>query len=545
MRLLLTIIWAALAALLCWRAYEVNAPAIERDILTRTTEAVEQLNADAQVLVDGRFVTVRGPEPSEAAKQRTLAAADNVWGALGPTDGLWVPQVTRAVEFFTAEKRLDGSLVLSGSTPSKEAKTAIEAAARDFFSGQIDNQLVVSGSGDPSTLQGVEDAFKSLASLDLGTLVALPDRLRLSGTTSNQMAADAASSLETNSPNLWQVFVKGPAPIPPSAPARLGVSKTPDGALIASGDVPSSDARAALLEALKADDPNRAIIDRLTVREEGLGDGWTNRALAGARVLTGLDWGNLSLEGAKSYLTGMAPQDKIGSLTADLGSGFEARVEPRPDDPDAARIAQLEEQAAALGTELDAAKKRETDLEGQIGSVAAELDAARKRIEELMAQVSAQPAPAPTPPPAAAAAAPVPAPASPPVTPNDALARCNAAIGDILNEVSINFETAKATITHEGLEVLGRVVEAAGPCLGNPALRVTIGGHTDSQGQEAKNLALSQDRAEAVKAVLVRRGVAEADITAIGFGESMPIADNSTADGRAKNRRITLEWTLR
>ena len=65
-----------------------------------------------------------------------------------------------------------------------------------------------------------------------------------------------------------------------------------------------------------------------------------------------------------------------------------------------------------------------------------------------------------------------------------------------------------------------------------------VGGHTDSQGREIMNLALSQSRAEAVVNALLARRVLTSNLTAKGYGETQPIADNSTEDGRNANRRI-------
>jgi outer membrane protein OmpA-like peptidoglycan-associated protein len=70
--------------------------------------------------------------------------------------------------------------------------------------------------------------------------------------------------------------------------------------------------------------------------------------------------------------------------------------------------------------------------------------------------------------------------------------------------------------------------------------RVQIQGHTDSTGDAAYNQKLSERRANAVKTALVARGVQETQVFVTGFGKTKPIADNSTADGRAKNRRVEL-----
>lgn len=70
--------------------------------------------------------------------------------------------------------------------------------------------------------------------------------------------------------------------------------------------------------------------------------------------------------------------------------------------------------------------------------------------------------------------------------------------------------------------------------------RVRIEGHTDASGDAKYNQSLSERRAAAVKAVLVSRGVQEHQITVVGLGETKPVSDNASADGRAKNRRVEL-----
>lgn len=75
----------------------------------------------------------------------------------------------------------------------------------------------------------------------------------------------------------------------------------------------------------------------------------------------------------------------------------------------------------------------------------------------------------------------------------------------------------------------------------NPNVRVRIEGYTDEQASEAHNLELSQERAEAVKRILVGFGVAADRLDPVGLGEADPIASNDTAEGRALNRRVELD----
>ena len=73
-----------------------------------------------------------------------------------------------------------------------------------------------------------------------------------------------------------------------------------------------------------------------------------------------------------------------------------------------------------------------------------------------------------------------------------------------------------------------------------PQAQVEVAGHTDDTGDEAYNQDLSQRRAEAVRQYLITQGVDESRLTAVGYGEAQPVADNSTAQGRAENRRVEL-----
>ncbi|HUP90883.1 MAG TPA: OmpA family protein, partial [Solimonas sp.] len=73
-----------------------------------------------------------------------------------------------------------------------------------------------------------------------------------------------------------------------------------------------------------------------------------------------------------------------------------------------------------------------------------------------------------------------------------------------------------------------------------PDLKLEVGGHTDNVGQPAANQKLSEARAQAVQAALVAQGIAAARLSAKGYGDTRPVADNRSEDGRAKNRRVEL-----
>lgn len=99
----------------------------------------------------------------------------------------------------------------------------------------------------------------------------------------------------------------------------------------------------------------------------------------------------------------------------------------------------------------------------------------------------------------------------------------------------INFDIDKATIKPESMGTLNMIV---GVLKANPALKFEIDGHTDNTGAAQHNLELSQQRAEAVKTQLVSMGIDASRLTTKGFGDTKPISDNSTIEGKANNRRV-------
>ncbi len=102
----------------------------------------------------------------------------------------------------------------------------------------------------------------------------------------------------------------------------------------------------------------------------------------------------------------------------------------------------------------------------------------------------------------------------------------------------VNFETNSATLTADSRPALDKV---AADLKKYPRLKVELQGHTDNTGADQYNRALSQRRAESVRTYLLEQGVNATQLTATGYGESQPVADNTTAEGRAENRRVAMD----
>jgi outer membrane protein OmpA-like peptidoglycan-associated protein len=168
---------------------------------------------------------------------------------------------------------------------------------------------------------------------------------------------------------------------------------------------------------------------------------------------------------------------------------------------------------------------------------------------------ASEPAPAPAPTAAVASSPPPPpAPPAPPPAPRDTdgdgivdtIDKCpSTARGEKVDPVgcgynvrlNVLFETNSATLTGEYDAELDRVVAALNS---TPTLFAIVEGHSDSVGADAHNQALSERRAKSVADYLIENGVSDTRLQWKGYGESRPIADNTTAEGRAQNRRVVL-----
>lgn len=103
---------------------------------------------------------------------------------------------------------------------------------------------------------------------------------------------------------------------------------------------------------------------------------------------------------------------------------------------------------------------------------------------------------------------------------------------------NVHFDFAKATLRADSYAELDELLTYL---KNKTAIKIEIGGHTDNIGNDADNLKLSQQRADAIRNYLVKKGIQPARIVAKGYGASMPVADNATEAGRQLNRRTEVK----
>ena len=112
---------------------------------------------------------------------------------------------------------------------------------------------------------------------------------------------------------------------------------------------------------------------------------------------------------------------------------------------------------------------------------------------------------------------------------------CQQLFSDLLGKGTIRFESGRSVIDADSAGLLDRLIETALRC---PSANIEIAGHTDGDGEDAYNQALSEKRAQSVVDYLVKAGLPADRFAAVGYGSTQPIASNETDEGKAQNRRI-------
>lgn len=120
------------------------------------------------------------------------------------------------------------------------------------------------------------------------------------------------------------------------------------------------------------------------------------------------------------------------------------------------------------------------------------------------------------------------------ITSNDILTALNA---DGHIALYINFETGKSDIKPESQKIIDQLVEMLKT---NPTIKISVEGHTDNVGNPQSNQTLSENRAKAVMNAIISKGIDKSRLSSKGWGQTNPISDNKTEDGKAKNRRVEI-----
>lgn len=447
---------------------------------------------------------------------------------------------------------MGNQVVMSGYVPSASVRDALFQKAKSLFPRHAVVDRVEVGEGAP-------EGFASAAAASLEQLNQLKDgratlagkAFTLKGRAQDQARANAVErsfAAAIPAPLSATSAITYPPPPPPPAPAAPEPAPAPpapvaaapapapviapgpyittasiaDGELELTGSVPSEDARIAVAAAVRERFPDVSIKDSLDVRS-GAAEGWQGCLLAGLRGLGQLTQGSLTLSGLSLSVMGSTDDDRIaeavpgeirGVSTSDCLTVVNVESTGRV-QAEAKRLAEAE---ARLAAEEEAKRKAEEEAriaaEADARRKAAEDEARRKAEEEARAKAAAE---------ERRAAA------------RTEAARCEQLLSDAAGAGVINFQRASADLDGRSKPTLDRLAKIMNDC---PSFRVSIEGHTDSEGIPERNNPLSERRAQAVLTYLSEAGVDASRLSAVGYGAERPIADNATAEGRAKNRRI-------
>lgn len=438
--------------------------------------------------------------------------------ALGAPQGLVLARAEIAaprVDSYAWSVRKDqsGAITLEGFVPDPTLETSLLAAVGPSAVADL-----TYASGEPTDFTtSAQTAIELLPHLEEGAVVFDSHGWTVTGTaisSEGKAAIEALYASRQLAAAGWSMAVVTPKPAPePAATVEappvvdpgyaFSASRLDDGTAQLVGQVPAEPA-ARYFGAITGGD-----IAQVTVAP-GAPESFLPSAETGLRALLLLDTGELSFAAGKWSLEGIAPD---ATTSAAVAAALAA-------DPG----------AATWTTAIEIAPQSEP-------APAPEPKSEPVTEPEPVPQPEPEPEPEPAPEPEPRLDAPasaLPAPAEPV---SSDIATCAAPVAYFSARNAIFFQSGSASISAESTRPLDELAIDLAAC---PTAIVHIEGHTDSDGDEAQNLALSVARAEAVVNALIARGVAPGRLYAVGYGETMPIASNDTAQGKRINRRIVV-----
>lgn len=552
----------------------------------------------AEVSVDGLLVSLDGTAPDEANRFRAASAAASIVDAERVIDNMSVqePDDLVAPDFSIEFLRNDDEISFFGLIPQQVDRDAIRAAvAAAAPDATVSDLLQTADFPTPDGWQlAVDFAIQSLADLPRSKISAAPNAVSITAITNSR--ADRASTeanLNVAAPGAIALSLNISAPRPVISPYTLRVISDDQGLRFDACTADTADARDAILATATA-----AGLRGQANCSIGLGapsSQWSGAVILALESLVQLDAGSITFSDADVTLVAAAgtPADMFDRVVGELESGLPDAfslhaVLAQPDTdgedaipefaatraedgvvelfgrlPDPLTRTTVESYAKSrfgvdnlkLATRLDGTlpdgwpvrvlaglealselatgkvvvRPDFVEITGGSGNSDAQADIARLLSEKLgegenfgieVAYVEALD----------------------PLAGIPTSEECVAMINAVLREMpKITFAPSSSDIEPAGLETVTQIAEVLRDC---KTTRFEIAAHSDSQGRESMNLSLSQARADAVLNAIMAERVLTSNLTAKGYGEAEPIADNDTEEGREANRRIEFRAIL-
>jgi outer membrane protein OmpA-like peptidoglycan-associated protein len=436
---------------------------------------------DAVLTLSGTAETEAKAEAARNELRQGVAPAFKVTAHIGARE----PVATQIDPYVTTAVLEGNALAISGYVPSESAQQALnEFAKQRLPAATIRNEAQI-GTGQPAGwLKCIEVGLDALARLGAGRASLTGRRLEISGSTqagelagtlADRIRASVGDACETDARIALQPEEK---PAPKSEP-KLRWSAAHDGDdIILSGEVAGPEARADLLARAQTLFPRARLVDKMTVTPEA-SEQWTGTAREGLALLAQLRRGQADLVEQELTITGEAD---------------------KPEAQEAIR--------KVLADKLPKAYRGQ-DTTFVRAAPAARIDHTTSSIETKPAPETAQR--------------------------NTEANACQELLRSVAKKGVIEFDRGTAELESESIPTLEQLAEVASKC---PAVRFEVAGHADADGTPRNNQRLSERRAQSVVDFLIKSGVAEERMQAVGYGTTQPLAPNTTPENKAKNRRI-------
>ena len=556
-----TLIWLLGTAAICWHAASQFTPRVEDRILSRIQSVLTPLTSASTPVVasaHGRDATLTGRVVDKQQRARLLAAIEGIPGVRSVEDQLTLLEPLPASDKNdTGDSTRDSDV--SETTDEATTLTVIDSSSSESSSESVD-QLTENSSTDDIAVgndnsDNTDNLASGVASLTTEPVDPKPNTDLLTDTdsafqTGSDIKSDA-DSIEEPSPQELETTVtkdtklavaniesndqtslsetESTSLLPPSLDFNIE-GKT----LAVSGKLSNNDDIAPLIRTAMVTFDLDYISNTIELSDEIENASWLESVSELLPDMAGLENPSIEINKDDIHLGGSAPntetQDAVlGAAVSVLGAynmsedialknpdssapiageNTDSNVTQAPTAPnetiEIADAANVDNTNITTTDAVDAANEGDTNItttedSDAIGEPSDQTD------DKIKTSISAAPA--------------------------DALKN---AFND-LPSVDILFESSSDILTIDSLDVLDSI---ASVLLKHPDIPIRIEGHTDASGTKQDNLLLSQLRANSVRDYLVDRGVSIYRLKAYGFGEGVPISDNSTPEGRADNRRI-------
>lgn len=573
-------------AILTALAMVFHSSTIEEDLTAKAGEALSAQHPWASVALDGRDATLQGMAPNEEAQAAAALIAGNAYDVRVVADATTLPPIA-APYVFSAVKGADG-ILLTGNVPGEDIRDQIVSAAETANPGIAVTDEMTIARGAPAGFAALAGfAVSQLGDLTGGEASLSDAAYAITGAAADSDAYESALDRANGALPEGGTLASAAITAPPVSPYTWSAVKNDDGSITLDGFAPSIEARDAVAEAAATANPGTAITNNLKIAS-GEPSGYADITAFGLGQLPDLASGSVTISDTAYGINGIAAtpaafDNAVAQATSALPAGAtlasEAITPPvtegsynwaatkAPDGTitltgfvpsretasaitagvndfmgeniaitDAMEIASGTppgfEAAASVGIAmLSRLETGEAEIEddqliirGVALTMPAKIDIDRKVRNGVpsgftgVPEISVRPAPFETG--GLGALSP---------------AQCQLALTNILAQGKIRFATAEAIIEEASFGILDRLSYTAQAC---PDAQIEVAGHTDADGADDYNQNLSERRASAVANYLIAAGVSSARLSAVGYGETQPIASNDTDEGKAQNRRI-------